>query len=164
MKFVDEVIVMFRTIKCAAVLGLVLAVNPLVAFAEELLVYKSPTCGCCVKWIDHLEDYGFTASIDHPADLDGVKKKLGISAQTASCHTAVSEQGFVFEGHIPGPVIQAFLASPPEQAIGLAVPAMPMGSPGMEMGDMFQPYKVFQINEDGTLEVYASIDESNQQY
>jgi hypothetical protein len=155
---------MFSSLRVFAVLGLLLAFNPLAAFAEEFTVYKSPTCGCCVKWIDHLADYGFTANVSHSADLNAVKQKLGISAQTASCHTAVSEQGFVFEGHIPGPVIQAFLDSPPEQAIGLAVPAMPLGSPGMEMDNRFQPYKVFQVNEDGTLEVYASIDKPEQQY
>ncbi len=134
------------------------------AMAEELQVYKSPTCGCCVKWIDHLADYGFTAKVNHPRDLNGVKQKLGISSQTASCHTGVSEQGYVFEGHIPGPVMLAFLENPPENAIGLSVPAMPMGSPGMEMGDRFQPYKVLQINEDGTMQVFASIDEASQQY
>jgi len=155
---------MFRSIKLAAVSGLFLVLNPLVVFAEEFTVYKSPTCGCCLKWIDHLADYGFTASVQNPADLNAVKKQLGISGETASCHTAVSKQGLVFEGHVPGPVIQAFLASPPEQAIGLAVPAMPMGSPGMEMDGRFQPYKVVQVNEDGSLEVYASIDDADQQY
>jgi len=134
------------------------------ASAEELQVYKSPTCGCCLKWISHLEKYGFTATTSHPSDLNGVKKKLGISSQAASCHTAVSESGYVFEGHIPAKVMQAFLDEPPEGAIGLSVPAMPLGSPGMEVDDRFQPYKVLQINEDGSMQIYASIDEASQQY
>ena len=146
----------------ALLISLALLATPVLA--ENFEVYKSPTCGCCVKWIDHLEQYGFTSTINHPSDMNAVKKKLGISSQTASCHTAVSEKGYVFEGHIPGPYIQQFLQNPPENAIGLSVPAMPVGSPGMEVGDRFQPYKIYQLNEDGTLQVYASVDKPEQQY
>jgi len=131
---------------------------------DQLTVYKSPTCGCCKVWINHLEEYGFEATTEHPADLDGVKRRLGITSQTASCHTGVSSQGYVFEGHVPAKYIKTFIENPPENAIGLSVPAMPLGSPGMEMEDRFHPYKVIQMNKDGTMQVYASVDEQAQQY
>ena len=111
-----------------------------------------------------MAEYGFTSSIKHPVDLNGVKQDLGISAQSASCHTAVSEQGYVFEGHVPAKYVQQFLADPPENALGLTVPGMPMGSPGMEMDDRFNPYKVYQLNKDGTMQVYARVDEQSEQY
>jgi len=138
--------------------------KPVLAAEEALTVYKSPTCGCCIVWISHLEEYGFTATVNHPDDFNSVKKKLGITSRTASCHTAVSEQGYVFEGHVPARYIEAFLAKPPTNAIGLSVPAMPVGSPGMEAGDRFQPYDVLQLNDDGSTSIYASVKTLQQQY
>ena len=73
-----------------------------------------------------------------------------------SCHTGVSADGYFFEGHIPAKFVTAFLANPPENAAGLAVPGMPAGSPGMEMGDRFNPYSVILVKKDGTTEVYAT--------
>ena len=155
---------MLRYMNFVFLVGVFLTAAPLTAGAEELQVYKSPTCGCCVKWISHLEEFGFTTQTHHPGDLDGLKKELGVTPQSASCHTAVSEQGYVFEGHVPAKYVQQFLDNPAENAIGLAVPAMPLGSPGMEMGDRFQPYKVFQLNKDGSLQVYASVEQQADQY
>lgn len=131
---------------------------------EHLTVYKSPTCGCCKKWIDHLETSGFGTEIKHPSKLIGIKDQYQVPNYVRSCHTAVSEHGFVFEGHIPARFIDEFLINPPEGALGLAVPAMPVGSPGMEMGDRFMPYQILLLLKDGSTQVYASIDSAEQQY
>ena len=120
----------------------------------SLDVYKSRTCGCCKKWVSHIEDFGFESEVHHPANLNKIKSDKGIEPRYQSCHTAVSSDGYVFEGHIPGHIIQQFLADPPKDAIGLAVPGMPVGSPGMEVGDRFDPYDVLLLRTDGSSEVY----------
>ena len=131
---------------------------------RPLVVYKSPTCGCCEEWIHHLESSGFSAEIKHPADLNQVKSEYRISPAYQSCHTAISEEGYVFEGHIPAKHIRQFLGNPPTNAIGLAVPGMPPGSPGMEMGDRFSPYQVLLLKKDGSHEVYATVERQEEQY
>ena len=154
---------MLRYMNFVFLVGVFLTAAPLTSNAEELQVYKSPTCGCCVKWISHLEEFGFTTQTHHPGDLDGLKKELGVTSQSASCHTAVSDQGYVFEGHVPAKYVQQFLDNPAENAIGLAVPAMPLGSPGMEMGDRFTPYNVLLLLRDGGSEVYRHIASASEQ-
>ncbi|MDO9318751.1 MAG: DUF411 domain-containing protein [Gammaproteobacteria bacterium] len=129
-----------------------------------LQVFKDPTCGCCELWIDHVNDHGFVAQINHPENLALEKLNRGVPPIYQSCHTAVSEQGYFFEGHVPAKIIQRFLDEQPDYAVGLAVPGMPMGSPGMEIGDQFQPYEVLLIKADGTAEVYASIKTKEEQY
>lgn len=129
-----------------------------------LQVFKDPTCGCCELWIDHVNDRGFVAQINHPENLALEKLSRGVPPIYQSCHTSVSEQGYFFEGHVPAKVIQRFLEEQPEYAVGLAVPGMPMGSPGMEIGDQFQPYEVLMIKADGTAEVYATIKTKEEQY
>jgi len=123
----------------------------------DFLVYKSPTCGCCNDWLTHLQSNGFTTDFVQTENLSEIKEKLGIPQSYASCHTAVSRQGYVFEGHIPAHVIQRFLAERPPNAIGLAVPGMPIGSPGMEMGDRFEPYDVILLRKDGKTELFTRI-------
>ncbi|MDH3978696.1 MAG: DUF411 domain-containing protein, partial [Gammaproteobacteria bacterium] len=108
-----------------------------VAKIERLTVYKSPTCGCCKVWIKHVNQAGFKTATEQPANLNDVKSELGVPPQVRSCHTAVSESGYVFEGHIPAKLIKRFLADPPDDALGLTVPGMPVGSPGMESGGRF---------------------------
>ena len=130
----------------------------------ELDLYKSPTCGCCGKWADHASEGGFSLATHHPADMNKLKAEYGIAAQYQSCHTAVSKQGYVFEGHIPARYVRQFLAAPPADALGLAVPAMPMGSPGMEMGERFTPYRVLLLKKDGSAEVFAEVTALAQQY
>jgi hypothetical protein len=122
-----------------------------------LNVYKSESCGCCVGWIEHMEEHSYHATVFHPADLDAVKQDLGVKPQWASCHTAVTKEGYVFEGHIPAKFIDQFLASPPAGALGLTVPGMPIGGPGMEMGNRFTPYDILVMNKDGTSALFASI-------
>ena len=123
-----------------------------------LKVYKTPTCGCCGKWVDHVESAGFEVSVTEMNDLSAIKRDVGIKATHQSCHTAIAEEGgYVFEGHIPAEQIEAFLANPPEDARGLVVPAMPVGSPGMEYKDYFSPYDVLLLKADGTYEVFAHV-------
>ena len=122
-----------------------------------LNVYKSETCGCCVGWIEHMEANSYHSNIFHPTDLDAVKQELGIKPEWASCHTAVTKEGYLFEGHIPAKFIDQFLANPPKGALGLTVPGMPIGGPGMEMGNRFTPYDILVMNTDGTSTVFASI-------
>lgn len=129
-----------------------------------LEVYKSETCACCVGWIEHMERRGWRAEVFHPEDLDGVKRKLGVPPRWRSCHTAVTRDGWVFEGHIPEKFIARFLAAPPEGALGLAVPGMPIGGPGMEIGRRFTPYDILLINRDGSREVFASVGTAAEQY
>lgn len=129
----------------------------------SLDVYKSSTCQCCEHWIQHMEYTGFETKIHHPEDLNRIKDRYGIKPEYQSCHTAVTSAGYVFEGHIPARFVQQFLENPPEGAIGLSVPGMPVGSPGMEMGERFMPYKVLLLKKDGLSEVYASVNSRDQQ-
>ena len=124
-------------------------------------IYKSRTCGCCEKWVNHMEDSGFQSRIHHPADLSQVKKENNIPSGYQACHTAVSENGYVFEGHIPAHIVKQFLSNPPENSMGLTVPGMPLGSPGMEMDKRFIPHDVFLLKRDGTTEVYVHIKEAS---
>jgi hypothetical protein len=134
------------------------------ATAVTLDVYKSETCGCCGVWVDHAKENNFVANIHHPVDLNATKQEHGIAPQYQSCHTAVTPEGYVFEGHVPAKFIHQFLAEKPEGAVGLAVPGMPMGSPGMEVGDRFTPYDILLLKEDGSSEVYASIASAEEQF
>ncbi|WP_237055646.1 DUF411 domain-containing protein [Microbulbifer sediminum] len=132
--------------------------------AITLTTFKSPTCGCCGQWVEHARDNGFRVSVKDVDDLNGVKASHKIAPRHQSCHTSVSAEGFVFEGHIPAKYIRQFLQAPPAGARGLAVPAMPLGSPGMEVDDRFTPYTVMLLHEDGSESVYARIDSAAQQH
>lgn len=125
---------------------------------DHLTVYKSPSCGCCGEWVEHIEAAGLQSSTEHPEDLSSIKTKLGVPENLRSCHTAVSRQGYVFEGHIPARYIKRFLDNPPSDSIGLTVPGMPVGSPGMEVDDKFMPYQILSLQADGSIAVYANID------
>ena len=124
----------------------------------KLNVFKDVNCGCCVGWIDNMQEAGFVSKINHPRDLNGVKEEFGVLPKWQSCHTAVTQDGFVFEGHIPAKYIEQFLANPPEGALGLAVPGMPLGSPGMEMGSRFTPYDIVLMHKDGSSSVFAHVE------
>ena len=160
---------LFRIPTLLAILSLVMAMSPApTAFANDdpelLTVHKSPTCGCCGLWVDHARANGFETRIEHPADINRLKANHGIAPRHQSCHTAVSVDGFVFEGHVPAHLIARFLAEKPEGAIGLAVPGMPIGSPGMEMGERFDPYEVLVLMADGSSRVYSVIDTPARQH
>lgn len=137
---------------CAAVLGL-----PLFAAAAGPVidVYKSAACGCCGEWVRHLEASGFTVrakNVDMPAQY---RQRAGIPDQFGSCHTGMVN-GYAIEGHVPASDIKRLLRDKP-QAKGLAVPAMPMGSPGME-GPRKDPYDVFLVKANGATAVYKHYD------
>ncbi len=138
----------------AAAAGLVLAAcSPTPpAGAPLVTVYTNPSCQCCVEWIDHLKSAGFAVRTEHPDDLAKVRASLGVPEPYAACHTAVV-QGRVIEGHVPAVDIERLLADPGE-ARGLAVPAMPIGSPGME-GPTAQGYRVYLLKADGSASLYA---------
>lgn len=123
--------------------------------AADVLNHKSPYCGCCTEWTKHMQEAGFTVEEKLHDDMNPIKQKLGIKPQLASCHTA-EINGFVFEGHVPAKDIKAFLENPPKNAKGLAVPGMPMGSPGMEYGNEKDAYSVYAFNEQGQVFEYRS--------
>jgi hypothetical protein len=119
-------------------------------------VWKDPTCGCCKDWIGHLEKNGFEARV-HDAGNTAARQRLGISSQYGSCHTAVVD-GYALEGHVPVREILRLLNERPN-AIGLAVPGMPIGSPGMdgpEYGHRRDPYDVLLLARDGTSRIFQS--------
>lgn len=133
--------------------------------AGTLQVYKSPTCGCCAYWVDHMREADFKLAVTDLDTLAELKQKLGIAPELQSCHTTQTADGrYFFEGHVPAPVVAKFLASPPANAVGLTVPAMPIGSPGMEMGDRFTPYDVLVVYENGSTDVFARMETQAQQY
>ena len=124
-----------------------------------LLVHKTPTCGCCKQWIKHLEKDGFSISIKDHQSLQEIKESYQIKSEYRSCHTGVSKNGYIFEGHIPSKYITQFLSEEHSNAIGLSVPGMPLGSPGMEVEGKFMPYDVLILFKDGTSKVYAEVRE-----
>lgn len=123
------------------------------ASAAEVMVYKSPTCGCCSAWVDHLKANGFDVKVENVQDVNSIKQQQGVTRELASCHTALVD-GYVVEGHVPAADIKRLLESKPAIA-GLAVPGMPMGSPGME-GPTKQKYDVVSFDKDGKTKVFSS--------
>jgi hypothetical protein len=118
-------------------------------------VYKDPTCGCCSQWVEHLKKAGFTTKVTDSAELDAFKTSHGVPQKARSCHTALVG-GYVLEGHVPAAEVQKLLAQKPA-VVGLAVPGMPVGSPGMEVnGIKAQAYDVVSFDKQGTIKVFAS--------
>lgn len=131
---------------------LVLHAHPVEAEPQAMQVYKSATCGCCLKWIEHVRSKGFTVAVSNVPDVTRVKRELGVPSGDWSCHTAFVG-GYFIEGHVPAEDIARLLAQHPDIA-GLAVPGMPVGSPGME-GPNARPYSVLAVRKDGKVEVFA---------
>lgn len=121
--------------------------------APQLVVYKSPTCGCCKNWVEHMREHGFAVETRDVTDLAPVKAEHGIGRELESCHTGIVD-GYVIEGHVPADLVAKLLTERPEGVKGLAVPGMPMGSPGME-GLRKESYDVLAIGADGRTSVYA---------
>ncbi len=124
------------------------------ALAEDpkIMVYKSPTCGCCTKWVSHLEENGFEVETTDLKDLRLIKSMSGIKPEQASCHTA-KVGDYVIEGHVPAADIKRLLTERPD-ARGLTVPGMPKGSPGMEVPRPSH-YQVLLLGKDGSTELFA---------
>lgn len=123
------------------------------AHGQTVTVHKTPWCGCCAKWADHLEANGFDVVIDEREDLTPVRARLGVPDELQGCHTGEVE-GYAVEGHVPAKDIRRLLAELPA-ARGLSVPGMPMGSPGMDMGDEVDAYDVILFGDDGA-KTYSS--------
>lgn len=122
----------------------------------EVVMYKNEGCQCCTKWGDHMEEGEFTVEEVPTPVLMQVKQQNGISRELASCHTAMIGD-YVVEGHVPREDVERLLREQPEDVIGLAVPGMPTGSPGMEMpGRPADNYDVILMKKDGSTSVYAS--------
>lgn len=134
--------------------GLIALVSagPLQAAGEKVTVYKSPTCGCCEKWVGHMRDNGFEVETIDMADLRMVKSMSGVTPPLASCHTA-KVGGYVVEGHVPADDIKRLLRERPDVK-GLAAPGMPQGSPGMESAHP-EHFKVLTFDADGHTQVFA---------
>ncbi|WP_375161144.1 DUF411 domain-containing protein [Bradyrhizobium sp. RDT46] len=132
----------------AAAMAAVLARPAVAAQAEQaaITVHRDPSCGCCASWVQHLRDAGFTVQVEETADLDAIRTRLGVPSDLVACHTA-EVAGYVVEGHVPAAAVRRLLSERPN-AKGLAVPGMPIGSPGMEGGKP-QRYEVVLFGADG---------------
>ena len=120
----------------------------------SITVYKDPSCGCCTKWVDHLRANGFAPEVHDRSDMDALKDSLGVPAKLRSCHTAVVGK-YVIEGHVPAGDVKRLLASKPAKTVGVAVPGMPTGSPGMEVGTRVDRYDVIAFAPGGATRVFA---------
>ena len=125
-------------------------------------VWKTPTCGCCAEWVDHLKENGFTVKVNDVSNTDSFRAALGMPQEYGSCHSA-RVGGYAVEGHVPADDIKKLLAEKPD-AVGLAVPAMPMGSPGMEHPDFPEKraeYDVLLVKKGGAFSSYTHYDAIN---
>jgi hypothetical protein len=129
-----------------------LLVAGIVQAASVVEVYKTPACGCCGKWIEHLRANGFSVKVTEVSNTNTYRAKAGIPDHLGSCHTAFVN-GYAIEGHVPAADIRKLLAEKPK-ARGLTVPGMRIGSPGME-GPGAKPYEVLLVQADGNTTVYA---------
>lgn len=132
---------------CALILGVAGFARVTRAASTTIEVYRSPSCGCCGAWISHMRANGFEARVIETDDLAPIKSRLGVAEDLQSCHTALVE-GYVIEGHVPAADVKRLLTERPA-ALGLAVPGMPLGSPGMEQGDRRERYKVILFAKTG---------------
>lgn len=135
-------------------LGAAILARPALASPSQLEVFKSPTCGCCSAWVEHVARAGFdtlTRDVDQET-LWSMKDRAGVTPELSSCHTAFIDSYFI-EGHVPAGDIQRLLSERPD-ALGLTVPGMPIGSPGMEMGEQRDAYDTLLVLRDGSTEVF----------
>lgn len=136
----------------ALMLSFLLGSSVVMAQTKVIEVFKSPYCGCCGKWVEHLRQDGFEVKVNDMDDVTEARKKLGMPDRLGSCHTA-KVGGYVVEGHIPAADIRRLLKEKPK-ALGLAVPSMPPGSPGMESSKPI-PYQTLLVQSDGSTRVFA---------
>jgi hypothetical protein len=150
--------------RAAALLGGVVLASPLAAqpatppatrgALPPMTVYKDPNCGCCSEWVAHVRKAGFTVTVRDTSDMASVKASFGVPAALESCHTA-RVGAYIIEGHVPADLIVRLLTEQ-KPGRGLAVPGMPVGSPGMEQGSRKDPYDVLLFDKAGKTTVYAS--------
>ena len=123
--------------------------------AKEATVYKDANCGCCKKWVEHMEKSGYKVTAHDVPDVAVYKKRYGVPDALGSCHTAIVTSGYIVEGHVPADVIDKLVAQAPKDIIGLAVPGMPQGSPGMESATK-DKYDIVAFDKAGKTKVFAS--------
>ena len=122
------------------------------AKGRQMVVYRSPSCGCCGGWIDYMKKQGFQTNVILTSNIEAVKQKYSVPDRLASCHTAVVN-GYVIEGHVPVNDVKRLLQEKPNVA-GISVPQMPVGTPGMEMGDRKDPFTVFSFDRQGRAKAF----------
>jgi hypothetical protein len=120
----------------------------------DIVVYRSPTCDCCGKWLEHLKKNNFNVKDIVTDDVQAIKNKYGVSEAMASCHTAIVDD-YVIEGHVPANDIMTLLKNRPK-IVGIAVPGMPSGTPGMEMGDRKDSYNIMSFDKENHYEIFNS--------
>ena len=135
---------------------------PALAMAEsppDFVVYKNAQCGCCDKWAEHMRGAGYSVALAPQTNMSSIKQKYGIEPRLQSCHTAVHlDTGLVFEGHIPAQHIAGLIDNHAPEDAGLAVPGMPAGSPGMEVGSRRDPYDILLLSKDGAPKPFAHVE------
>lgn len=149
-----------RTVLSLIAVGVLVATGGIAFFglqisarAAEMTIYKDPNCGCCGQWVNHVKAAGFAVTVRDIPDLGRVKEELGVPEDLHSCHTATVD-GYIVEGHVPAADIKRLLTERPE-ARGIAVPGMPIGSPGMEQGSRREPYRVILFETNGNRTIFA---------
>jgi hypothetical protein len=126
-----------------------------VGIPKQMVIYKDPNCGCCTEWVKHVQAAGFDTTVRDTTDMNSVKASLGVPAALHSCHT-VKVGAYVLEGHVPADLVVRLLQEKKSDVRGLAVPGMPVGSPGMEMGGRKDKYDVVLFDKAGKTRVFAS--------
>lgn len=133
-------------------LTLVAATLSYAQMAKKMTVYKTPYCGCCTKWTEIMQKNGIKVNVKMVDNVSRVNQKLGIDSSLSSCHTAIIDN-YVVIGHVDYSAVKKMLDEKPD-IVGITVPGMPIGSPGMEQGDVKQPYNVLSINTNGSTGIY----------
>ena len=140
-----------RTLLLGLAAGMALPRRP--AFAQAYIFYRNPGCGCCHSWAQQMNAAGFSIDLQDTPDLDSMHAKFGVAEPLRGCHAGLIAD-YVIEGHVPPADVKRLLAERPK-ALGLAVPGMPAGSPGMESGDTIEPYAVLLFQADGSTIEFA---------
>lgn len=125
--------------------------------APRIEVYKTPTCGCCGKWVSHMQQHGFEVTVHEVESTAAYRRQARVPDKLASCHTGIVE-GYGVEGHVPAEEVLRLLKERPGKVKGLAVPGMPLGSPGMEQGARRAAYDVLAFTESGEPTVFKHYD------
>lgn len=155
MKYNKQVVGSWQLLLGGAMLAAALQFSSVApAQATEVVMYKSPNCGCCTGWAEYLRNEGFTVIENKREDMDAIKAQYGVPARLASCHTATVD-GYIIEGHVPAPDIKRLLQERPQVA-GLTAPGMPAKSPGMQAKGMPpEGYDVLAFDKNGESRVFS---------
>ena len=123
------------------------------AHSKGIVVYKNPECGCCNKWIKYLKKHNYYVTEKNTRNIYAEKERLGVPVKLAACHTAIID-GYVVEGHVTNRDIERLLLLRPDIK-GIAVPGMPIGTPGMERGNTKEPYNVLSFDKEGKVDIFV---------